>query len=291
MSKSENSMADKQLRSNGQLKARSTQSDVPSANSKMEVNEMWFKNWFLNALRDEEIKGVIKQITAEAVVSVKVQVPEGKVVELERELASKDRSLKAAEDQSRRVVKQLESVERERDKAKAKQKEAEELHEGDTKRYEEAQSELRSVKGELRKLQGLAAMAGAYEQYQKLSATTRKALNGVINGKDILSFVCTGSQESNLERFWDLCNEAYIDCDDDATIMSKVFDAFFDLAQTLGTLNKMERLSIGSGDRFDNDLCVRIARSAPTGNVKEVLFQGYRYVVSKKIVKKSLVRV
>ena len=291
MSRFENSMVDKQLKANSQPKARSAQSDVPCANTKMEVNEMWFKNWFLNALRDEEIKGVIKQITAEAVVSVKVQVTGGKVVELERELASKDRSLKAAEDQSRRVVKQLESVERERDKAKAKQKEAEELHEGDTKRYEEAQSELRSVKGELRKLQGLAAMAGAYEQYQKLSATTRKALNGVINGKDILSFVCTGSQESNLERFWDLCNEAYIDCDDDATIMSKVFDAFFDLAQTLGTLNKMERLSIGSGDRFDNDLCVRIARSAPTGNVKEVLFQGYRYVVSKKIVKKSLVRV
>ena len=189
MSRSENSMVDKQVKSNGQAKARSTQSDVPGANSKMEVNEMWFKNWFLNALRDEEIKGVIKQITAEAVVSVKVQVPEGKVVELERELASKDRSLKAAEDQSRRVVKQLESVERERDKAKAKQKEAEELHEGDTKRYEEAQSELRSVKGELRKLQGLAAMAGAYEQYQKLSATTRKALNGVINGKDMWLFV------------------------------------------------------------------------------------------------------
>ena len=291
MSRSENIMVDKKLKANRQPKARTAQPDDPSANSKMEVDEMWFKNWFLNALRDEEIKGVIKQITAEAVVSVKVQVPEGKVVELERELASKDRSLKAAEDQSRKVAKQLESVERERDKAKAKQKEAEELHEGDAKRYEEAQSELRSVKGELRKFQGLSAMAGAYEQYQKLSATTRKTLNGVLNGKDLLSFVCTGTQESNLERFWDLCNEAFIDGDDDAAMMAEIFNSFFDLVLELGTVNVRERLSVNAGDRFDNDLCTRIAHSAPTGSVRKVLFQGYRYKVSKKIVKKSLVLV
>ena len=45
MSRSENSLVDKQLKVNSQSKARSVRPDEPSANSKMEVNEMWFKNW------------------------------------------------------------------------------------------------------------------------------------------------------------------------------------------------------------------------------------------------------
>lgn len=258
---------------------------------KMEVDEMWFKSWFLKALRDNEVKSAIKEITAEAVVSVKVRVPEGRVVELERELQSKDRSLKAAENQSLKVAKQLEIVEKECEKARARQKESEIQREGAYQRCEEAQAELRMVKSELRKLNGLSEMSKAFELYQKLPSSTRKVLNGVVNGKDLLSFVCTGAQESNLDRFWDLCNEAFIDGDDDASTMADIFNSFFDLIQMLGTVNARERLSVNAGDRFDNDLCTRIAHSAPTGSVREVLFQGYRYKVSKKIVRKSLVLV
>ena len=293
MSRSENhsSPVTKLHKASGQSKASLTPPVGLTENQKMEVNEMWFKSWFLNALRDEEIKCAIKQLTAEAVVSVKVKVPEGRVVELERELESKDRSLKAAENQSLKVAKQLESAEKECERARAKQRESEIQREGADKRCEEAQAELKIAKGELRKLQGLSTMSGAFELYQKLPVSTRKVLNGVVNGKDLLSFVCTGAQESNLDRFWDLCNEAFIDGDDDAAAMAEIFNAFFDLAQTLGTLNARERLSVNSGDRFDNDLCTRIAHSAPTGGVRDVLFQGYRYKVSGKVIKKTLVRV
>ena len=269
-------------------------SDIPvgsRACHKMEVDEMWFKSWFLKALRDDEIKSAIKEITAEAVVSVKVRVPEGRVVELERELQSKDQSLKAAENQSLKVAKQLEIVEKECEKARARQKESEIQREGAYQRCEEAQAELRMVKSELRKLNGLSEMSKAFELYQKLPSSTRKVLNGVVNGKDLLSFVCTGAQESNLERFWDLCNEAFIDGDNAAVMMAEIFNTFFDLLQTLGTVNVRDRLQVNPGDRFDNDLCTRIAHSAPTGPVATVVLQGFRYRVSKKVVRKSLVRV
>ncbi len=264
--------------------------DATKAN-KVKDDAMLFKNWFLNALRDEEVRKVIKHITADAIVSVKVTVPEGRVVELERELAARNSSLKAVEDQANKVTRQLEKAERECEKARAKQKESEIQREDADKRYEDAQAELRSAKSELRKLQGLSAMSKAFELYQKLPMPTRKALNGVINGKDLLSFVCSGTQESNLDQFWDLCNEAFIDGDNAAVTMAEIFNAFFDLVQTLGTVNVRERLSVNSGDRFDNDLCTRIAHSAPTGPIATVLLQGYRYCVSKKVIKKSLVRV
>lgn len=260
-----------------------------NSNPLMEVNEMWFKKWFLTALRDEEIKEVIKGITAEAVVSVKVNVPEGRVVELERELALRDQSLKAVEDRSHQVAQKLQSTEKECEKARAEQRNSELQRVEANKKCEEAKAELRIARDEIRKLQCLSALGDVYDLYQKLSTSTRKTLNGVLNGKDLLSFVCTGAQESNLDRFWDLCNEALIDGDDDAATMVTIFNSFFDLVQALGTVNGRERLSVNAGDRFDNDLCTRIARSAPTGCVRDVLLQGYRYKVSQKIVKKSLV--
>lgn len=239
--------------------------------NRMEMNEMWFKKWFLNALRDEEVKGVIQKMTADAVVSIRLQVPDStKVVELERKLESKEKSLQKAQDSLREAQQSQHVVKAELSSAKVA---------------------LSSAKGELRKLQGLSDMKDVYDTYQSLSPAARKRLGGVINGRDLLTFVCSGVQESSLERFWCICNESMIDGDDDAKAMIRVFDRFFEVSQTLGTLDPVERLRVEEGDRFDNDLCTRIAHSAPTGSVKEVLFQGYRYSVSRKIVKKSLVRV
>ena len=259
------------------------------ADSTMEVNEMLFKKWFLNALRDTDIRRAIKQLAADALVSG--NPPTRRIIELAREHETYDQSLKDADSQSLKLAKQLESATKECEKARSRQRELEIQCAGADKRYEKVQAELRTAKGELRKLQGLSAMSEAFGLYQKLPLSTRKVLNRVVNGKDLLSFVCTGVQESNLDRFWDLCNEAFIDGDDDAATMAEIFNAFFDLIQTLETVNVRDRLSVNSGDRFDNDFCTRIAHSAPTGCVREVLFQGYRYRVSKKIVKKSLVRI
>lgn len=94
-----------------------------------------------------------------------------------------------------------------------------------------------------------------------------------------------------MERFWDRCSESYVDGDEDAERLGALFDCFFCLTQEMGTIGSLERLNIREGDRFDVDVCTRVARSAPTGNIRSVLMQGYRYKVSGKVVKKSLVRV
>lgn len=227
-------------------------------------NAMLFKNWFLNALKDAEVRDVIKQITAEAVVGVKVQVPDStRTIELERELRTKDRSLEKAQADRQEFVRQ----------------------------HERDQESLKSARNDLKKFQVFSVVSDAYDAYKSLSPESRRAIESIVNGKDLLVFACSGVQESNLDRFWDVCNEYFIEGEREAQSLAKVFDAFFSLAQSLGTINSIERLSVESGDRFDNDFCTRISHSAPTGNVKEVLFQGYRYKSNRKIVKKTLVRV
>jgi len=243
---------------------------IPLSEEK-ENTSMLFKGWFLNALKDQEVREVIKQITADAIVNIKLQVPEStKVVELERQLESTQKQLDMSN-------KRLDGARHDRDVSQ--------------KQAETANEELREAKSALKRLQGLAAMDAAYDRYKKLPPALRERLEDVLNGRDLLSFVCSGVQESSMERFWSVCNEAFLDDEKGARELTALFDEFFDLAQSLGTLVSQERLDVKPGSRFDNDLCTRIARSAPTGNVKEVLLQGYRYKVSRKVVKKSLVLV
>ncbi len=250
-----------------------------------ESTTMLFKRLILAWLRDEDIADRIRQIllgpvstklpTVARAEEPTILVPETNEIEdirsgcrgLNRQVSTLNDKLSETErqlDQSRQEIKRLRSE-------LVKQEAA----------LEEAQ----------KRVGGFSAAEKAYATYHSLSESSRKRIGGIINGEDMLSFCCSGVQAEKLQEFCSICKSKFIEGEQDAETMTRLFDFFFDLGQKLGTLGRLEQLTVRPNGRYDVDTCTRIDGSDPAGNiVKEVLVQGYRQKISKRVVEPSLVR-
>ena len=270
------------------MKKRTRKRSITPKDTQEESTTMLFKHLILAWLRDEDIADRIRQILLDP---VSTKLPTIARAEDPTILVPKTNEIEDLRSECRELNRQVSSLndklsetERQLDQSQqaAKRLQAE---------LDKQESSLEEVRVKLKRLGGFTTVEKAYATYQSLSERSRKRVGGIINGEDMLFFCCSGVQAEKLQEFCSICKSEFIEGEQDAETMTRLFDFFFDLGQKLGTLGRLEQLAVRPNGRYDVDTCTRIDGSDPAGNiVKEVLVQGYRQKISKRIVEPSLVR-
>ena len=161
---------------------------------------------------------------------------------------------------------------------------------------ETLRTEKNSVEGERDNLKQQLAerFADGWELYQKflsLDISTRE--NSGLRAESFMSFICSGAQMKRLEGIW----ESALDSKragkfDDAEILWSVFAYCVRLVNAAQGDNIIEILNTQLGERYDTDKHSTSGTNSSTqGVVREIILVGYRNNISRKVVKKSNVRV
>lgn len=134
------------------------------------------------------------------------------------------------------------------------------------------------------------AAALEYELYLSLDSQTKKELANVISSETTETFLVSGVQWENIEALWDYTSFKLNTCDI-YTIekLTRILTYFFRLYNQ--AMNSYEFLNTEIGDELDEDLHTRGMNSQVSGKIKEVFLLGYRNQKTKKVIKKSIVRV
>ena len=270
------------------MKKRTRKRSITPKDTQEESTTMLFKRLILTWLRDEDIADRIRQIllgpvstklpTVARAEAPTILVPKTNEIEdLRSECRGLNRQVFSLNDKLSETERQLDQSQQENKRLRAE--------------LGKQESTLEEVHEKLKRMGGFSTLEKAYATYQSLSERSRKRVGGIINGEDMLFFCCSGVQAEKLQEFCSICKSEFIEGEQDAEAMTHLFDFFFDLGQKLGTIGRLERLVVRPHGRYDVDTCTRIDGSDPAGNiVKEVLVQGYKQKISKRIVEPSLVR-
>lgn len=129
-----------------------------------------------------------------------------------------------------------------------------------------------------------------YELYLNLDSQTKKELANVICSETTETFLVSGVQLENIEALWDYITFKLNTCDV-YTIekLKTILTYFFRLYNQ--AMNSYEFLNTEIGDELDEDFHTRGMNSQVSGKIKEVFLLGYRNQKTKKVIKKSIVRV
>ena len=119
--------------------------------------------------------------------------------------------------------------------------------------------------------------------YLQLDAGTRNNLAGIFgNGNTALEFLSGAVQEQHLHSLWDYTARHNIDT------LKKIFDFAFAMYNKGFKEPPYTRLEISPGHWYDDELMKLTPSSLQSGNVSQILFQGYRYG-NGNVIKKSIV--
>ena len=202
--------------------------------------------------------------------------------ELSRQLESLRKEKNTAESQRDELNRQLESLRKEKNTAESQRDELSRQLETVYKEKESAEKQL---------AERFAEGWEVYQTFLKLNAEVRE--NSGFRAEKFETFICKGAQRNSLDGIW----EAALDCKraekiDDARIFWNVFEYFVQLVNFAFGDNFIEILNTQIGDRYNTDIHSTSGTNSSTqGVVREVILAGYRNNNSKKIVKKSNVRV
>ena len=136
--------------------------------------------------------------------------------------------------------------------------------------------------------------ADGWEIYQKfLSIDESARKNSGLYTKNFEAFICSGAQMKRLESIWESAIESKrAGRINDAEIFWNVFAYCVRLVNAAQGDNIIEILNTQIGERYETDKHSTSGTSSSTqGVVREVILNGYRNNISRKIVKKSNVRV
>lgn len=132
-----------------------------------------------------------------------------------------------------------------------------------------------------------------YEQYSKLSESTKDGLSNVISCKSVSLFIATCTNADNLKKVWEYTKEILGDNSkhEDVEILKLVFDYFFDLYNQSLVEPSYKRDKTDVGDDYDDEYHVRSRESATSGRISKVLLKGYSSINTGRIICKSVVSV
>ena len=202
-----------------------------------------------------------------------------------------------------KVCEEKESAEKQRDEFKQKsetlqqEKESAESQRDEFKRKAETlQQEKESVEKQRDALEQQLAerFADGWEIYQKFLSIDESAReNSGLRTENFETFICSGAQMKRLEGIW----EAALDCKRygkiaDAEIIWNVFAYCVRLVNAAQGDKIIEILDTQIGERYDTDKhSTSMTNSSTQGVVREIILAGYKNNNSRKIVRKSNVRV
>lgn len=132
-----------------------------------------------------------------------------------------------------------------------------------------------------------------YALYNRLDSRQKFSLAGYFgtasNPKEFFSGV---AQEKNLKDLWEYVSRSIISGrteDEDIRVYKRIFDFAFDTVNLSARSPLYIRLNANIGDDFDPDTMATLPGGNKIGEVENVLFQGFLYGESKKVIAKSLV--
>ena len=162
--------------------------------------------------------------------------------------------------------------------------------------FDKIRGEKISVEGERDNLKQQLAerFADGWELYQKflsLDESTRE--NSGLRAENFMAFICSGAQMKRLEGIWESAIESKrAGRINDAEIIWNVFAYCVRLVNAAQGDDIIEILDTQIGDRYDTDKhSTSMTNSSTQGVVREIILAGYRNNNSRKIVRKSNVRV
>ncbi|MGN0482098.1 MAG: hypothetical protein ACI4HI_00960 [Lachnospiraceae bacterium] len=131
------------------------------------------------------------------------------------------------------------------------------------------------------------------KMYQSLSRSTRNGLENVISVTNEITFIASCTNEDGLAAIWnytkDLSNDS--DREQDFMVLREIFDYFFDIYNDSLPEPKYVRDDVEIGDEFDDECHDRCMGSATSGDITEVILRGYRSMNTRKVIRRSLVKV
>lgn len=168
------------------------------------------------------------------------------------------------------------------------------LHERTSSELTEVKKELTTLKNDYEKLQkSFDKPIFCYEQYLKLSDSTKMGLSNVISSVSVSLFIATCSNADNLKKIWEYAKEILSDNSKqgDVFILIEVFDYFFDLYNQSLVEPIYERDTTEIGDDYDDEYHARSRESATSGRISKILLRGYSSINTGRIICKSVVQV
>lgn len=130
-----------------------------------------------------------------------------------------------------------------------------------------------------------------YEVYQKLSPALKNTLSGIFQGETIEQFLFCGVQKQNVELLWDAIKIRAIDeNEEELDELKEIFIFFFHAYNSTFSKPLFELHTVNENEKYDNEKHVRTSKSRVSGPIKETLLHGFININSKKIERKSIVK-
>lgn len=124
--------------------------------------------------------------------------------------------------------------------------------------------------------------------YQTLSDSSKMSLKNVLNPQDENTFLLSGANKDHLDTLFEyIKNEIINDKLQDITKLKTLYSYFFE--EFNKSTPKYEWQKIQLGARFNTDEQIKVGNAS--GSIEQVLLQGYVDAKTKKIIKKSVVKV
>ena len=129
-----------------------------------------------------------------------------------------------------------------------------------------------------------------YALYEGLSSSTKASIKGIFKDDSLKGFLACGLQEKNISSFWDyIKDELREEKNSDIQSLKTIFYFFFEGYNRAYPMYEVQKVEVG--DVFDTEEHIKTNDSSVSGKVDEVVFTGWVNSKTKKIVKKSIVRV
>lgn len=124
--------------------------------------------------------------------------------------------------------------------------------------------------------------------YNKLPINIKTDLERVIKDDNAEMFLSSGVQRDNLDALWDYISYSLnILSKEEIQNLIKVFEYLFNTYNKFS--NSLEFDDVNVNDEFDDEYHTRGKGSMVSGRISKIQLRGYRYLNNKKIIKKSIV--
>jgi len=146
------------------------------------------------------------------------------------------------------------------------------------------------MEAENRKLkERFADLEAVYQLYLSLPTDNKNSLKSIFKGDTLEEFIFCGVQYDNVESLWDYIKNEAIN-GHDIKPLQRIFDCFFKAYNTNYEPPLYQKTTTACGETFDTSQHIRGAGSSVSGEIKEVVLQGYENTRTGKLIKQSVVR-
>jgi len=155
-------------------------------------------------------------------------------------------------------------------------------------KIEELENKNKELLSKLNELKEFEELNRIFNLYNSLSSKTKENLKNIFKDNTSKGFLVSGVQSESIKSLWDyIANDLVNKKSDDIEKLKEIFYFFFNL-NSLYSGYILDDVNVG--DMFDPHQYTNISSNNYTGEIKEVVFRGFKDKRG-KIIKKSIVKI